>query len=198
MTSPLLGNLGTTTIYHRFNGLPWQELISSSSQIDIVVHYFDTWIHNWVEPLKQLFARGGKVRLILPNYKNGALVEQISSRFPEYTTSQVRDKIENTFRKLVLLKDKSNHPNASVEVHYVDSMVWYCGMRFDRNKVVLSPFEHNREVSVSAPATLVSLDEQQEIHTWFEGELTKLIREATNEKEASTALKPTADAQSAR
>ena len=192
---PLLGKLGTTTTYDRFNELPWQDLISSSSQIHIVVHYLDTWMHNWAEPLKQLFARGRQVRQILPTFENAALVEQVSNRFPEYSSSQVRDKIESTFRKLVLLKDKSNHLTASVEVYYVDFMVWYCGIRFDYSELVLSPFEHNREVCVSAPATLVSLDEYQGIHTWLEGELSKLVRDALGQT-ADATLKPIATAPS--
>ncbi|HIE02134.1 MAG TPA: hypothetical protein EYP59_17925, partial [Thiotrichaceae bacterium] len=43
--SNILGSIvNRNTFYVDFNDVPWTKLLNKSSQIDIVVHYFNSWI----------------------------------------------------------------------------------------------------------------------------------------------------------
>lgn len=158
----------SAVIYEKFGDVPWRSLLSTCSSLDIVVHYFDTWINTYSDDLKTLLDRGGTIRIILPNFANGDLLNQIAKRFPEYDVEQVRKKIENTYDKLNLIQTDSTHKRATVEAYYVDLMIWYCGIRFDRRDLILSPYEHSRKVRVASPATHILLNQHLALQDWFE------------------------------
>src|SRR5205085_1399077 len=88
-TLPLASVHDAAHYYQTFADVPWDDLIKECSTVDICVHYFDTWIGDHSEELKNLFNRGGHVRIILPDYSNRRLVSSVKERFPEYSTEQI-------------------------------------------------------------------------------------------------------------
>jgi hypothetical protein len=176
----LVGSPPDSAYYEEFDHVPWDDLIRTSSTMDICVHYFDTWINLHTKSLQDFFDHGGRVRIILPNPKNETLVGVIKQRFPEYDEEQVRTKIAYTHNRLALILEKATHRDARLETYYIDEFILYCGVRFDRRVLVLSPFEHIREMKVAAPATMISLGKFESSQRWFEKEFSGLMAKATN------------------
>lgn len=164
-----------STYYEEFKDVPWHELLSTCSTLDICVHYFDTWINEQSDLIEQLFNRGGAVRIILPNHNKDDVVQIIKQRFPEYSANDIKTKISNTHRKLALLLKKSTHKNARVETYYINDMTWYTAIRFDRRVLVLSVYEHMREMRIGSPAIMISLGKSEKTQQWIEKEFLGLI-----------------------
>ena len=80
--------------YNRFNNVPWSEMIQSCDSLDIVVQYFDSWAKTHQEALRDLFMRGGKVRILLPDPEDSPALEQIRSRFLEFEHPALKGKIQ--------------------------------------------------------------------------------------------------------
>ncbi|WP_162656304.1 hypothetical protein [Tuwongella immobilis] len=172
------GGNSPSAVFDNFGKVPWTQFFAGCSNLDIVVHYFDTWINQHEVQLKKMLDRGGRIRIILPNYKNDELVALIKERFPDYTKEQVKKKIQNTFAKLEQIRVKAIHKHAIVVAYDVDSAPWYCGVSFDHRELVLSPYEHDRSLSVAAPATLVELPRLPAFQEWFEKEFAFLMGKA--------------------
>ena len=161
--------------YEEFNKIPWDNLLSTSSSLDICVHYLDTWVNTHSELIKKLFDRGGKVRIILPNYNQYSVVKVIKQRFPEYTEDQIKTKISNTISKLETVLNKSTHKNACLEAYLMSDMMWFCAFRVDRRVLILSPYEHIREMKIGSPAILFQLGTYSLVQSWIEKELSGMI-----------------------
>ena len=171
----LLHNSSEVVYYEEFYKVPWNDLLNTCSALDIIVHYYDTWINTNARSLQSVLDRGGTIRVILPNYENKELLSWIQKRFPEYSPDLLRKKISNTEEKLKLLVRNSTNKHARLEVYYVDHMIWYAALRFDRRYLILSPYEHSRQMRLSAPAILVSLSSFEIAQNWFEKEFQGLI-----------------------
>lgn len=172
--------------YDEFGQVPWSKLLSTCSTLDICVHYFDTWITGDTHRLlSQLFDRGGVVRIILPNFANQPLVALINQRFPEYPEDMLRSKIENTQKKLSIILKESSNKNARLETYFVDDMIFYCGLRFDRRILVLSFCEHIRKMRIDSPAVAIMLSKRSDTQRWFEKEFVGLMDKAVSKHNLS-------------
>lgn len=171
----LVGSPPDSAYYEEFDHVPWDDFIRTSSTIDICVHYFDTWISSHTRALMDFFNHGGRIRIVLPNPKNESLVRIIKQRFPEYDEEQVKTKIAYTSSRVALILEQATHKDARVETYYLDDFILYCGVRFDRRVLVLSPFEHLREMRVAAPAMILSLGKYEASQRWFEKEFFGLM-----------------------
>jgi hypothetical protein len=119
--------------------------------------------------------RGGTIRIILPNYKNEHIVEEIKESFPELSEGLVKEKIKSTHARLSQLFKDSKRRDARIEVYYVDEMLLHCNIRIDRRVLVLSIYEHIRKMRVEAPAIVVSLERYKDSQEWFDKEFSGLI-----------------------
>ena len=165
--------------FDQFYSLQWDNLLPSCSRLDICVHYFDNWVSQNRRPLLDFIEKGGTIRIVLPNFKNEEVVRQINSRFEEDSTEQrIAEKINNTKSRLEVLQRESNRTNI-LEVYFTDHMIWYCGIRLDNRVLILSPFEHRRNMRVEAPVVIIQLDENREIREWFDKEFSWLIQNST-------------------
>lgn len=160
-----------------FIKVPWNELLQGAMRLDIIVHYFDTWIRNNGNDIEAIFKRGGTVRLIIPDYTDFILVRSIKARFPEYIESQVKDKIENTMKKLELIQKRAGAGN--LEVYRIRERVYYCAIRIDEKNIALSNYDHIRDkMKIEAPTFIFEVGKQQFINDWFEKEFLGLAATA--------------------
>jgi len=162
---------GVRLVTH-FGQVEWATLIARSRRIDIVVHYLDSWIGNNLTPLGAFFANGGAVRLLLPNFTNQQLIEQIELRFDPVDQESVAGKIENTLRRF---EQAAITHTARISAQYTDLPVWYSAFIFDDRELVLSPFEHTRKLQVRSPAFVIDLVVRPDVKAWITKEFTHLL-----------------------
>lgn len=155
--------------YSRFNNVPWSEMIQACNSIDIIVQYFDSWAKTHQEALRDLFMRGGRVRILLPDPENTPALEQIRSRFLEYEHPALKGKIQNTPVRFAAIRD-SAETAGRLEVRFVSLPIWYCALRFSNGAVALSPFESKRTIGVNSPCLIIDGDEAQDVVSWFDKE----------------------------
>lgn len=163
-------------IVERFRDVPWDSLIRDAKKIDIAVHYFDTWINDRPDALKEFLRRkDAKLRILLPDPSERTLLSILLPRFPELNAETLRHKIENTSSKLLNLRDEAKAPKASVKIVTTKTLQWYCVVRFDDTVAVLSIYENARIGGTRAPAVIVDLARHAKVAEWLEREFESLF-----------------------
>lgn len=173
---PKSENDSHSSIYQEFDQIGFKALIEPAGKIEIVVHYFDSWLNRHRQSFKIFFNNGGNLHLILPNPENQNLLKLIHQRIPEYDIELLRTKITDTYERLKSWSDKSTHKKSSVEVSYTDKLINYCAVKFDNDYSVISVFSHTREErTVEAPAFLIDVKSNQKINEWLLAEINYLM-----------------------
>lgn len=158
-----------------FTKIDWETLLAGAVRIDIIVHYFDTWIRNNDAVLEAVFKRNGTIRIIIPNAENKVLVKQVKNRFPEYDEKLVKSKIQNTKKKLQMILERVQ--SGTLEVFETDELGYYCCIRIDERIVVYSSYDHIRDnMRIEAPSFIIKLEKEPAINGWFEKEFSGLIQ----------------------
>jgi hypothetical protein len=177
-TNDKIAEKGDAKIYSKFGDIPWDELFLTCSNLDILLHYFDSSLNSQYDSLLQILNNGGTIRIILPNYENDGIIKIIKKRFPELSDLTIKEKIKNTRHQLNALLDETTNKKAKVKIYLLDDMIFYAGLNIDNRILIISPFEHNRLAYVEAPALLIYLDRNLVIQRWFINEFDYLIQKA--------------------
>jgi hypothetical protein len=148
-------------------------MISDCDTLDIVVQYFDSWVKDHQDALRDLFTRAGRVRMILPDPGDADSLAQIKSRFLESEQDRVEAKIRNTSTRLESIYSSAGR-NGELHVRCVALPIWYCALRFSNNVVALSPFESKREVGVNSPCMILHESDGLDVIRWFDKEFDHL------------------------
>src|SRR3990167_11338158 len=109
----------------KFNDVSWDRLIANSLQMDIIVHYFHSWIRNNNLSIKKFFDNGGKIRIVLPNRDNEQMIQTINGRLPDHNIDSIKENITNTVLLLNRIKEESTNAQALVETTFTNEMIWY-------------------------------------------------------------------------
>lgn len=159
-----------------FSKINWEELLYQALSVDIIVHYFDTWIRNNDKLLEDIFSKNGTIRIIVPNGENKLLVKAIKARFPEYDEKLVKSKIHGTKEKLLMIKKRVR--NGKLEIYETNELGYYCGVRIDEKYLVFSGYDHVRNnMRIEAPTFVIRLDEQENMNKWFSKEFEGIKKE---------------------
>lgn len=167
-------------VYAGIERVPWQSLFENSHSVEILVHYFDSWIRQQRADFISLFKRGGRVSLVIPDTQEAWLINAIASRFPDSTTEEITTKISRTAERLSQLNQEAGN-NGSISSHSTKTLTWYCVLRFSNGLVALSPYEHSKALGVDAPFFVVRLSDHPGLRDWLEREFSKV--EPTNSDE---------------
>ena len=159
-----------------FDKIKWEELLSDARNVDIFVHYFDTWMRNNSESLKGIFSRNGTIRIIIPSVKNKNLVKTIKQRFPEYNENQIKEKINGTKGKLCEYKNGINQ--GILETYETSELGYYCGIKIDEKYFIYSSYEHIRtDRKILGPTFIIRIDKEPKLNEWFTKEFANLPKE---------------------
>jgi hypothetical protein len=116
-----------------------------------VVHYFDTWLNDNEDALLAFFDRGGKLQIVTPNPADGNLVAAVQARFLGTTKVALESKIRGTLEKAASIHKRSRRNDAVLDGYTLPFLPLYCAIQFDGRELMLSPYEHLREVAVKSP-----------------------------------------------
>lgn len=170
-------------LFSNFNSVPWQEYFKNCKSLDIYVHYFDTFIRSHQDFFKSIFLKGGIVRLILPNYQNNEIVSRIKRRFPEYTVEEIAMKIKHTKHKIASIKKLVKNTNCKFQCIFTDELGYYCGLKFNNDKLIISLYDHIREKQkIESPTILLRLNRRSKSGEWFDKEFNKLFKQGVRMK----------------
>lgn len=158
-----------------FPKINWEEVLLGASKVDIIVHYFDTWIRNNDKLLEEVFSKNGTIRIILPNEENKSLVKTIKLRFPEYEEKLIKSKIHGTKEKLSMIRNRVN--NGTLNIYETDELGYYCGIKIDEKYLIYSSYDHIRNnMRIEAPTFIIRIDKEQNVNNWFSKEFEGLAK----------------------
>jgi hypothetical protein len=169
-------------LYEKFDDIDWMKIIKKSSQLDVIIHYLDTWTRNFSPALTDILKRGGNIRVILPNHKQAELVYAINTRFPKLTEPEISTKISRTHEGLLQVLPDDRRNRGIIETYFTNKMIWYSAFCLDNKMLYLSPFEHERAIRIQSPVTEIDLDAYPEVRVWLQGEMKQLIASSVDKQ----------------
>lgn len=176
---PKLDGLREVVAYERFNDVPWGEWIRNAKQIDINVHYFDTWLNQHPDAFRDFFSKtGAQCRIILPDVNDDGLLSAIASRFPDMKQNELVRKIRNTSTRLGNFRRDAKASEPALIVCQVKTIQWYCAVRFDNQRTVFSIYENARKGGTEAPAFVIDHSRHPRLSDWTDREFKGLISQA--------------------
>ncbi|MCX4820237.1 hypothetical protein OG883_10020 [Streptomyces sp. NBC_01142] len=165
---------------HRWYEIPWADLLTQASEIDVLASYMDTWVNHVSTDLKAAFARGGIVRLYLPQIGTDA-AKRVKERFPEYNQASIRSKIQNTPEKIQTLRGDPSSRKGELEVWWTTTFCMWCLVLIDRRWLIIDPFDHFRRGAIEGPGVLIDLDKNPDWAVWAEKEIAGFRANATQQ-----------------
>jgi len=162
-----------------FDKIKWEELLSEAKNVDIFVHYFDTWLRNNCDLIKGIFYRDGNINIIIPCIKNNTIIKIIKQRFPEYTEKQIKQKIYGTSEKIYEYKKNIN--KGLLNIYETNELGYYCGIKIDEKYFIYSSYEHIRnDRKILGPTFIIRIDKEQSIGKWFDKEFNNIPKKIVN------------------
>jgi hypothetical protein len=156
--------------YPNLRTVPWPALLNDAHSLDIAVCYWDSWVKaNW-EPLVQFFARGGSMRVFLPDARVNDAVTVVCQRFSEHPTNTIKLKIINTGLRMDEALRASGSRAARLEVFFFPQSLNYSAIRFDSESVLLSVYEQFREERIDSSAILLNLTNSSHLAQYWDKE----------------------------
>jgi hypothetical protein len=122
---------GLRRIVMRYLDVEWDSLLNTANHVDLFFTYAQTWRNTHVNGLRRLVAREGtRLRVILPDRDNAALMAQLAAKF-SYTTPQLQSYIDNAESDFANLSRQAA-PQATVELRRTAEFPVFTYYRFDR------------------------------------------------------------------
>jgi len=165
--------------FSKWNDIVWKTLLADTLTLEFSVSYMDTWVALTHDPLLDIFRRGGRITVYLPNPTHPS-AERVQERFPEYTPELIKGKILNTGQRLQAIYLEAANSTATLEVFYTDTFIMHCLMRIDEKRILLSPFDHFRRSHIEGPAWLVESDRYKPVAQWAQKEFEGFRKSATS------------------
>lgn len=150
--------------------VPWRDFIKRSSQIEISVHYLHAWIDTNSHDLEAFFARGGILKLSLPNPENSEITTFLSRRYQNRTSADIKNKIERTAEKLEFIFKEHAKGEGRIETYYLDRIEWQPMFKFDSRVLVVSWYQSVKTVGIHSPALIIDLADSGTFRSWYEKE----------------------------
>lgn len=157
------------TFFPDFSQVDWENIITRSSKIDIIVCYFDSWVNHNRTRLRNFFENGGEIRVFLGNPEHEDTLKETIRRFPDRTPEQVKEKIQNTYSRIKSIRDEVK--NGNVEGFLLDSPINYSAIIIDDRYVLLSIYEQFRSDHIASSAILIDKNAWQETRDFWKKEI---------------------------
>jgi hypothetical protein len=163
------GIVQVTTDFQR--DIDWKKMFKTVKNLDIFFAYGRTWRGTNEQELNDFAKRNGTIiRIVLPDYQNKELMNELAKRF-EKTPEEVVHAIEEASNNFKLIF--KNHPNFSLWL-FPESPMFSC-YRFD-HLIVLALYRHRNRGGV--PVFVV--EEGGTIYKFIVEEFDKLIEKNQN------------------
>jgi phospholipase/lecithinase/hemolysin len=127
----------------------------------------------------KFFARGGAVKLILPDPNKDDVMTITRERYPEYSIAQLKDKINWTVSAFESAKAFSNCKSANLEIYYFPHTLNYFAMRLDSDRVLVSYYEQFRERRVDSSGILINLKADKNLKQYWDKEYAGFYQKST-------------------
>lgn len=156
------------TVDPAHDDLDWGRIIDRSTNLDIVVAYYDNWANRYAARLTALFGRGGRVRIMMPDPDDTDLLNNLSATFfPDRTSDQIRKRIVETGAILERLRCEVASPSARLEVLRLPRAPLYAMVIADDRRLYLSTFEQFREAGVRASVFDLRLRQSTQLGSYW-------------------------------
>jgi hypothetical protein len=167
-------NAGLRRIASHYLDVEWDDLLDGATHVDLFFAYARTWRGAHATPLRSLAQReGARLRVVVPDLSNGALVAQLAAKFQSSPEDVVRN-IEDAESDMANLHRQSGS-RCQVELRRTSEFPVYTYYRFDRSCFVV--FYSQAPGRVEVPA--FQCEQGGWLSTFFRGQFETLWEDAS-------------------
>lgn len=158
--------------YSKFTEIRWKKYINQSKKLTVVAFYFDEWISQNRELLKEmLMKKKSHLCVILPNPENDELLEEIVKIIPKFDKDDISYKIKHSVIYIEELAKGQRGGESIVEIYYYDKLFNYTMQIFDDKFLFLSINELSRKENYQSPFILFDITQEEDMEEFFVEEI---------------------------
>jgi len=160
-----------------YRQIDWTSLLKDAHvSLDIVVHYYDSWVRANHEILREFFMRPRTtMRVFLSDPEDASVLAHVTRLFPEYPESEVKRKILDTAPLLAIPLKEAGADPARLQIFYVPFPVSYSAQCIDNRALVVGVFEMFRKKKIDSPAFVIDLTQSEAVTRFWHKELDGLL-----------------------
>lgn len=160
----------------------WKDLInSSSSHIDIVVYYFDSWINRYRSELINFLKQSDTTITIIvsdPDIEDN--FQNIQRLFPDSKEEVLKSKIYKTYTRFINIAREAGADPSCIDFYFYPYPLNYSIQKFDNSKTVVSFFEMFRVDHIKSPVFVLNTEKSSRLKAFFEKEINGLKKNSRN------------------
>lgn len=164
------------TLTRTHDDVDWAAIIRNAKQIDIVVHYYDSWVREHYQEFAGLFKRGGRVRLIIPDPEHVEVMSSVQREFfPRHTVERITEKIFATAQNLREAIDAADSPDAKLEIYAFPAALHYAAVIADDRQLHLSVYEQFRGTTIGSQVFHIELIQDRQLCDYWNENIKQFI-----------------------
>lgn len=157
--------------FHTFNA---NRHLKDAKHVNIVTVFLGGWFELHSEKFADFLKADGKLSVVIPNTANKELIDFLAFRFKDKTADQIVERIHNTEKTLLDLRQSVSAKENQLEFFKIDQYLNYFAIAFDKRYLFMSFYEHKQVGPVRAPSLLIKLSANPSVANWFAEELLAL------------------------
>jgi hypothetical protein len=142
---------GITSVYKDFNDINWENFFKSAKKVTIFLTYGHSWRSRNRNALKMLKNRGVEMTVVLPNYKDSALIDALDKDFRYSCFSDDKSFSKASTSERIREAEKDFKALGATVLFYSSHIrsTYY----FADDRCIFAPFKHGKE-KLCVPAVL--------------------------------------------
>ncbi|MFQ5962665.1 MAG: hypothetical protein ACE5KZ_00090 [Candidatus Scalinduaceae bacterium] len=166
--------------HESYRHIDWHKLLKeSSSTIDIIVYYYDSWVNSNYDDITSFFRKPGtSMRVFVANPNDSFIFSTIHRLFPDSGKEAIKEKVSKTGERLAKALKTAGGDSERLEFYYVPHILNYSAQCIDGKILILSIFEMFRESRIDSPAILIDLSKSKHITNFWHKELKGILNES--------------------
>lgn len=160
-----------------YRQIDWTALLKDAHvSLDVVVHYYDSWVRANHEVLREFFMRPRTtMRVFLSDPEDASVLAHVARLFPEYPESEIKRKMLDTAQLLSIPLKEAGADPARLQIFYVPFPISYSAQCIDNRVLVVGIFEMFRKKKIDSPAFVVDLTQSEVVTRFWHKELDGLL-----------------------
>lgn len=156
------------SFFRQHSEVPWNDIIGKARRIDIAVHYYGAWIRDRHDVFVKFFERGGTLRLIETDPRDGPTLTALRKNFFDaHTNTTLKQEIENTHTRLQSAFEDAGSTKARLTTYYFPNILHYSFVLVDERFLYLSVYEQFRGPRVRSSVFGIDLSRDDELKKYW-------------------------------
>lgn len=165
-----------------YRNTDWKRLFQSANkEITICAYYLDSFL-SWtkMDIINYLKKDEAKLVIITVDTTDEQILNRVQYLFPDYSKERIKNKINDTARKLKKLCNDNNISTNKIHFYKYPNLLNYNFILIDDSKIFFSFYEMERAIKKDAFSLIINLNQKVEAKQFFIKEKETILEKSTS------------------